>query len=138
MDELLKKTGCSKKAIQYFKNKTNVGKIDNPTISATYKGHCGDTMKFYLKIDSSNIIRDAKFEAIGCTGAFTAGSALMELVKNKNVLDANKISEFDIVNHLKKVPDKKLDCIFLAIKTLDKTLGIFEKKKTNEHCDSKR
>lgn len=129
MDELLKKTGYSKKAIQYFNDKTHVGKIDNPTVSATYKGHCGDTMKFYLEIDSSNIIRDAKFEAIGCAGAFTAGSALMELIKNKNVSDAKKISELDIVNHLGKVPDKKLDCIFLAIKTLDKTLGIFENKK---------
>jgi nitrogen fixation NifU-like protein len=128
MDELLKKTGYSKKAIQYFNNKTNVGKIDNPTVSATYKGRCGDTMKFYLKIDSSNIIREAKFEAIGCAGAFTAGSALMELIKNRNVSEAKEISELDVVNHLERVPDKKLDCIFLAIKTLDKTLEILNKK----------
>lgn len=129
MDELLKKTGYSQKAILYFNNKINVGRIDRPTVSVSYTGHCGDTMKFYLKIDSSKIITDAKFEAIGCAGAFTAGSALTELIKNKSVAQARNFGEFDIVNHLGKVPDKKLDCIYLAIKTLDKALSSLNKKK---------
>lgn len=128
MDDLLKKTGYSKKAIRYYKNKTNVGIIKNPTVSFTYKGTCGDTMKIYLMIDSNKII-DAKFEAIGCAGAFTAGSALLELVKNKSVADARKICEYDIVAHLGNVPDKKLDCIYLAIKTLQKTLNSLKSRK---------
>lgn len=128
MDDLLKKTGYSKKAIRYYKNKTNVGIIKNPTVSFTYKGTCGDTMKIYLMINSNKII-DAKFEAIGCAGAFTAGSALLELVKNKSVADARKICEYDIVAHLGNVPDKKLDCIYLAIKTLQKTLNSLKSRK---------
>ncbi|MBU0529385.1 iron-sulfur cluster assembly scaffold protein [bacterium] len=128
MDELLKKSGYSKKAIEYFKNKTNVGKIKNPTVSVTYKGSCGDTMKIYLMIDSNKII-DAKFEAIGCAGAFTAGSALMELLKNKSVAEARKIYEYDIVDHLGSVPDKKQDCIYLVIKTLQKTLDLIKGRK---------
>jgi len=123
MDELLKMTGYSKKAIEYFNNKTNVGKIEKSTVSATYTGPFGDTMKFYLKIDSSSIIKEAKFEAIGCAGALSAGSALIELIKNKSVSDAKTIGEYDIVNHLGRVPNKKLDCIYLAIKTLEKTLS---------------
>lgn len=128
MDELLKKSGYSKKAIQYYKNKTNVGIIKNPTVSFTYKGICGDTMKIYLTIKSNEIV-DAKFEAVGCAGAFTAGSALMELVKSKSVADARKIGEYDIVTHLGNVPDKKLDCIYLAIKTLQKTLDSLKSRK---------
>lgn len=128
MDELLKKTGYSKKAIRYYKNKTNVGIIKNPTVSFTYKGTCGDTMKIDLKIDS-DIITDAKFEAVGCAGALTAGSALTELIKNKSVADARKICEYDIVAHLGNVPDKKLDCIYLAIKTLQKTLNSLKSRK---------
>ena len=123
MEELLKKTGYSNKAILYFKNKKNVGMIEKPTVMATYTGKCGDTMKFYLKINSTKVITDAKFEAVGCAGAFTAGSALMEILKNISVSDAKKICEYDIIKHLGKVPDKKLDCIYLAIKTLDKTLS---------------
>ncbi len=128
MDDLLKRTGYSKKAIRYYKNKTNVGIIKNPTVSFTYKGTCGDTMKIYLMIDSNKII-DAKFEAVGCAGALTAGSALMELVKNKSVADARNICEYDIVAHLGSVPDKKLDCIYLAIKTLQKTLNSLKSRK---------
>jgi len=128
MDDLLKKSGYSKKAIEYFKNKTNVGIIKNPTVSFVYKGACGDTMKIYLMIDSNKIV-DAKFEAIGCAGAFTAGSALMELLKNKSVAEARKICEYDIVDHLGSVPDKKQDCIYLAIKTLQKTLNSMKGRK---------
>ncbi len=128
MDELLKKTGYSKKAIEYYKNKINVGKIENPTVSYTHVGTCGDTMRIDLKINSEIII-DAKFEAVGCAGAFTAGSALMELVKSKSVADARKICEYDIVAHLGNVPDKKLDCIYLAIKTLQKTLNSLKSRK---------
>ena len=128
MDELLRKSGYSKKAIRYYKNKTNVGIIKNPTISFVYKGSCGDTMKIYLKIASNKII-DAKFEAIGCAGAFTAGSALMELIKNKSVTEARNICELDIVNHLGSVPNKKQDCIYLAIKTFQKTLNSIKGRK---------
>jgi nitrogen fixation NifU-like protein len=129
MDELLKKSGYSKKAIEYYRNETNVGIIKNSTVSFIYKGVCGDTMKIYLMI-KSNIIIDAKFEAIGCAGAFTAGSALMELLKNKSVAEARKICELDIVNHLGSVPNKKQDCIYLAIKTLQKTLNSMKGKKS--------
>lgn len=131
MDELLKKSGYSKKAIRYYQNKTNVGIIKNPTTSFTYKGICGDTMKIYLMIDS-DIIIDAKFEAIGCAGAFTAGSALMEILKNISVTEARNICELDIVNHLGSVPIKKQDCIYLAIKTLQKTLDSMKGRKSKK------
>ena len=61
--------------------------------------------------------------------AFTAGSALMELLKNKSVAEARKICELDIVNHLGSVPNKKQDCIYLAIKTLQKTLNSMKSRK---------
>jgi len=128
MDELLKKSGYSKKAIRYYTNKTNVGVIDNPTVYFTHKGICGDTMKIYLLIKSNEII-DAKFEAIGCAGAFTAGSALTELIKNKSITDARKICEYDVVDHLGNVPNKKQDCIYLVIKTLQKTLNTLKSRK---------
>ncbi len=128
MDDLLKRTGYSKKAIRYYKNKTNVGKIENPTISYTHIGTCGDTMRIDLKIESEIII-DAKFEAIGCAGAFSAGSALTEIIKNISIKDADRIKEENIINHLESVPDKKLDCIHLVIKTLQKTLQSLKSSK---------
>ena len=128
MDELLKKSGYSDKAIEYFTKKVNVGSIEKPSVSLSYTGHCGDTMKIYLKIDSE-IITDAKFEAIGCAGAFSAGSALMEMIKGQKILFAKNITEDDIIKHLGGVPSAKKDCVCLVRRTLEKTIQLFLDKK---------
>ena len=127
MEKLLKKSGYSDKAIEYYINKVNVGKIENPTISFSYTGDCGDTMVIYLEIDS-DIIINAKFEAIGCAGAFSAGSALMEMIKGENVFVAKKITEEEINKHLGTLPITKTDCLCLVRRTLEKTIELFEKR----------
>lgn len=124
MDELLKKSGYSDKAIEYYTKKINVGSIENPSVSLSYTGHCGDTMKIYLKIDSE-IITDAKFEAIGCAGAFSAGSALMTMIIGQKILFAKNITEDDIVKHLGGIPSAKTDCVCLVRRTLEKTIQLF-------------
>ena len=80
--DLLKKSGYSDKAIEYYINKVNVGEIEDHSAHFTYTGPCGDTMGVFLKINSG-VIKDAKFQATGCAGAFASGSALTEMVKEK-------------------------------------------------------
>jgi nitrogen fixation NifU-like protein len=63
--ELLEKSGYSSKAIEYYLNKVNVGRVENPSVHLAYTGPCGDTMEVYLRIES-NVIKDARFQAIGC------------------------------------------------------------------------
>jgi len=75
--ELLEKSGYSSKAIEYYLKKVNVGRIESPSVHVAYMGPCGDTMRIYLKIES-NIIKDANFQAIGCAGAFSSGSASIQ------------------------------------------------------------
>ncbi|MBL7110656.1 MAG: iron-sulfur cluster assembly scaffold protein [Bacteroidales bacterium] len=127
MDDLLKDAGYSNKAIEYYTKKVNVGKIVNPSVELSYTGSCGDTMKMYLTIDS-DVIKEAKFEAIGCAGAFSAGSALLEMIKGKYLIEAENINTEDIIEHLGGVPDTKIDCVRLAIKTFEKTLQLFKEK----------
>ena len=129
MDNLLKNLGYSKKAIEYFTRKVNVGKIENPSVSLSYAGSCGDTIKIYLMIDTGVII-DAKFEAIGCAGVFSAGSALLEIIKGKSIIEAEKTSIEDIIEHLESVPGTKIDCIYLARKAFKKTLKLYKEKKS--------
>ena len=129
MDDLLKDTGYSNKAIEYYTKKVNVGKIVNPSVELSYTGPCGDTMKMYLTINS-DIIKEAKFEAIGCAGAFSAGSALLEMIKGKYIIEAENINMEDIIEHLGGMPDTKIDCVRLARKTFEKTLQLFKEKKS--------
>jgi nitrogen fixation NifU-like protein len=118
---LLEKSGYSSKAIEYYLKKVNVGVIENPSVHLAYTGPCGDTMEVYLKIES-NIVKEAKFQAIGCAGAFSSGSALMEMVKGKTLEEAEKITEEDIINFLEGIPKQKIHCACLAKRTLQKAI----------------
>ena len=125
--DLLKKSGYSDKAANYYLNRVNVGELANPDAYAIYTGPCGDTMEFFLKIEDG-MIKDAKFQAIGCAGAFSSGSALSDMIRGKKLVDAEKIEEEDIIKFLGKIPLQKVHCACLAKRTLRKAIAEYEGK----------
>lgn len=127
---LLKKSGYSDKAMEYFINKINVGEIEKPDVSHTYTGPCGDTMQIQLKISNGRII-EAKFQATGCAGSYTSGSALTEMIKGKTLVQAGKITEEEIINHLGGIPTPKIHCACLAKRTLEQAIEQYNKVKSN-------
>ena len=126
---LLKKSGYSDKAIKYFMNKVNVGEMEKPSVSLAYTGPCGDTMQIQLKINSGRIT-EAKFQAIGCAGAYTSGSALTEMIKGKTLGQAEKISEEEIINHLGGIPVPKIHCVCLTKRTLEQAIERYKKARS--------
>jgi len=60
----------SKKVIEHFTNPKNMGEIkDADGIGDTQNLRCGDVMKIYIKVEkkgNKEIIRDAKFQTLGC------------------------------------------------------------------------
>ena len=130
--KLLEKSGYSSKAIEYYLHKVNVGRIENPSVHLAYTGPCGDTVEIYLKIES-NVIRDAKFQAIGCAGAFSSGSALIEMVNGKTLEEAEKITEEDIINFLEGIPKPKIHCTCLVKRTLQKVIEKYRDSECNTY-----
>jgi len=130
--KLLKKSGYSSKVIEYYLNKANVGRIENSSVHLAYTGICGDTVEIYLKIES-NVIRDAKFQAIGCVGAFSSGSALMEMVNGKTLEEAEEITEEDIINFLGGLPKPKIHCTCLVKRTLQKAIEKYRDSTCNTY-----
>jgi len=124
--DLLKMSGYSDRAIEYYENHLNLGSIENPDAQYIYTGPCGDTMEIFLKI-TSDVITDAKFQAIGCAGSFTSGSALTKMINGKTLKDCEKLDENDILNHLGAIPQQKVHCARLAILTLKKAIEQYEK-----------
>ncbi len=124
--ELLEKTR-SERALEYFRNETNLGEIENAE-SLEYTGACGEAMKLYLKI-SEGLIKESKFQYEGCPGLACCGSALCDLVKDKTVEEVNKINQKDILERLESSPIKDFDCPLLAIKTLEGVIKKYELKK---------
>lgn len=137
--ELLKTSGYSERAVEYYINLVNVGTIENPDAHYIFTDSCGDTMEIFLKI-SSDVITDATFQAIGCAGSFTSGSALTKMIKGKTLLDCEKLNENNVLDHLGTMPKQKVHCARLAVLTLKKQLNNIKIKSKNEknYCYSVR
>ena len=122
-------SGYSKKAIELYVNKVNVGILETPSVVTTFLGPCGDLIKLYLKIGENDIIDDAKFYYLGCPGSAASASAMTSLLKGSSVKQAKKMMEDDIVKALGGLPKLKHDCATLSIKTLRKAIAEYEKQK---------
>jgi len=122
-------SGYSKKAIEFYVNKVNVGTLETPSVVTTFLGPCGDLIKLYLEIGEKDIIDDAKFYYLGCPGSAASASAMTTLLRGSNVKQAKKMTEDDIIKELGGLPKLKQDCATLSIKTLRKAIAEYEKQK---------
>lgn len=120
----------SKKVIQHFTRPHNQGKIKNPSgVGTVGNPVCGDLMKIYIKVDSKNIIKDIKFETLGCAAAIATSSMITDLAKGKTTEEAKKISRSDVAGALEGLPPVKMHCSNLASDALKKAIENFESKK---------
>jgi len=119
--QMLSESGYADKAIQYFQSKENFGVIEDADQVTDLTGPCGDTMKISLKVDGDKI-NDAKIQVLGCPGAVASGCALISLAKGRTLQEAADIDLDALYKELEKMPDQKVHCARLALKTLEKTL----------------
>ena len=126
--ELLSGSGYSDKAITYFLDKTNMGVLAEADQVTELTGHCGDTMKLYLKMEDGRV-KDAKIQVLGCPGAVASAMAAMEFIKGKTIEEVMEIKDRDIFRMLEEIPDQKQHCIRLTNKTIQKAIEEYK----NEH-----
>ncbi len=114
----------SKEIIKHFKKPKNVGKIRNVDgVGEAGNLICGDVMKLYLKVGKNRkgekIIKDIKFETLGCIVAIANTSLLTTLVKGKKIKEVLKIKKDYLIKRLgKPLPPIKIHCSVLAIDAL--------------------
>lgn len=114
-------SGYSDIAIGYYINKPYMGTLPDADQVTEITGPCGDTMRVFLKFDQG-IIVDAKYQVFGCPGAVASAMAAVDLIKGKTIDEAIALKDRDIYRKLVEIPEKKQDCIRLAVKTLQKAL----------------
>lgn len=107
----------SEAAIEHGMNPRNIGEIENADGFARITGPCGDTMSIYLKIDHGKI-RDARFLTDGCGTSRASGSMATEMAKGKNLAEAQKIGQQDVLDGLGGLPEESEHCALLAANTL--------------------
>jgi len=119
----------SAKVMDHFTNPRNVGEIANADgIGEIGNPVCGDIMKLYIKVQDNRIV-DAKFKTFGCGAAIATSSMITELVKNKTLEEAEKISKQTVTEALDGLPANKMHCSNLAADALQKAIEDYKRKK---------
>ena len=108
----------SEKVKEHFRNPRNVGEIENPDgIGKAGNPVCGDIMELYISVQEG-LITDAKFKTFGCGAAIATSSMVTEMVKNKTIEEALKISNRAVAEALDGLPPIKMHCSVLAEEAL--------------------
>ena len=104
----------SEEVMDHFLNPRNVGEIEDADgIGEVGNAKCGDIMRMYLKIENG-IIKDVKFKTFGCGSAIATSSKATEMIKNKPIREAAKLSNKAVVESLNGLPKVKIHCSVLA------------------------
>jgi nitrogen fixation NifU-like protein len=122
----------TKKVLEHFIRPHNQGKIKNPDgVGTVGNPVCGDIMRIYIKVGESKkkkIIKDIKFETLGCGAAIATSSMVTDLAKGKTLKEAMKITRKDVADELQGLPPVKMHCSNLAADALHKAIEDYRKK----------
>jgi len=139
----------SKKVLQHFRNPHNQGVIKKAdAIGKVGNAVCGDVMKIYLKVNTPKsaknakvrqninnmIIKDIKFETLGCAAAIAVTSALTVMVKGKTVERALAITKDDIVRDLGGLPAPKIHCSMLGVEALHEAIENYKVRSESSYA----
>lgn len=126
----------NKKIIQHFSHPRFFGKIKNPdVIGKAGNPRCGDLLTLYLKFSKQKagsrkqeIIKDIKFETLGCAAAIAASDMVCELAKGKTMQQALNISFQDVSSELGTLPPLKIHCAQLVTEALKDAINKYSSK----------
>jgi nitrogen fixation NifU-like protein len=121
----------SDKVLDHYENPRNVGSLDkaDPSVGTGMVGApaCGDVMKLQIKVNDQGIIEDAKFKTYGCGSAIASSSLVTEMLKGKNLQEAQQIKNSTIAEEL-ALPPVKIHCSVLAEDAIKAAIKDYELK----------
>ena len=131
----------SKKVMDHFLHPRNMGELPEANGIATVGNRiCGDVMKMYLKIgkteeqggkegqEGQEIIKDAKFQTLGCGAAIATSSMATEMIKGKPLSEALELTNKAIAQALGGLPPVKMHCSVLAAEAVKKAIENYRAK----------
>ncbi len=117
----------SEKVMDHFTNPRNVGEVEEASGEGTVGNpECGDIMKLTIKVED-DVITDVKFKTFGCGAAIATSSMVTELVKGKNINDAEGVSNATVAEALDGLPPVKMHCSNLAADALHAAIENYKK-----------
>jgi len=125
----------SKKVMEHFTRPHNQGKIKNANgVGTVGNPRCGDIMRMYLKVvadkTGQEIVKDVKFETLGCGAAISTSSMATDLAKGKTIQEVLQITNKMVATELGGLPTAKLHCSNLAADALHAAVKNYEEHKS--------
>ncbi|OHB90094.1 MAG: Fe-S cluster assembly scaffold protein NifU [Planctomycetes bacterium RIFCSPHIGHO2_02_FULL_40_12] len=119
----------SEKVMDHFMNPRNMGEIkDADAVGTVGNPACGDVMRLYLKVEDEKIL-DAKFKTFGCGAAIATSSMATEMIKDKSVDEASRITNEAVAEALDGLPPNKMHCSVLAQEAIEAAIKNYREKK---------
>ncbi|KKQ50992.1 MAG: hypothetical protein US70_C0025G0005 [Parcubacteria group bacterium GW2011_GWD2_38_11] len=124
----------SKKVLEHFTKPHNQGKIKNADgVGTVGNPKCGDIMRLYIKVSKDKqgqeIIKDVKFETLGCGAAISTSSMTTDLAKGKTIEQALEITNKSVAEELGGLPTAKMHCSNLAADALHAAIKNYKTRK---------
>ncbi len=119
----------SEKVMDHFMEPRNMGDIkDADAVGTVGNPACGDVMRLYIKVDGDKIT-EAKFKTFGCGAAIATSSMATEMIKDKTLEEALKITNDAVAEALDGLPPNKMHCSVLAQEAIEAAIKNYREKK---------
>ncbi len=119
----------SEKVMDHFMNPRNMGDIkDADAVGTVGNPACGDVMRLYIKVEGDKI-SEAKFKTFGCGAAIATSSMATEMIKDKTLEEASKITNETVAEALDGLPANKMHCSVLAQEAIEAAIKNYKEKK---------
>src|ERR687893_700566 len=111
------------RVIEHLVRPRNAGELDTPSgVGESGDPACGDVARFTVGIEE-NHLGEVRYKVYGCAACIAAGSALSELVQDRTLPEAARVSKADLVNSLGgPLPSGKEHALTLVLDALHKAL----------------
>ena len=119
----------SEKVMDHFMNPRNMGDIkDADAVGTVGNPACGDVMRLYIKVENDKIA-EAKFKTFGCGAAIATSSMATEMIKDRTIEEASKVTNEAVAEALDGLPPNKMHCSVLAQEAIEAAIKNYKEKK---------
>ena len=123
--------------LDHYENPYHRGALEAPTLDyRDLNPLCGDEVRVQSRVDEHGCLVEAYFEGEGCVISLAAASMLMEEAEGKALAEIKAMERQDMLDLLSiPLTTMRVKCALLALRTLEKSIHLYESGDTKLPAD---
>ena len=110
--------------LEHAERPRNYGPLKEYNGHHRWTGPCGDTMEYWLQIESGKVV-DLGFVTDGCGTSIASGSMTGMLAVGRTIEQIMQMDPLEIYEALDGLPDESQHCIILALTTVQDACEVY-------------